>query len=75
MGDLLIRGISQATHEQLKARAQAAGVSLQTYVARILERSAAMPTLPDWLAQLDELPRHRQVSGAAAVRDARDELP
>jgi hypothetical protein len=75
MGDLLIRGITPETHEELKRRAQAAGVSLQAYVARLLERSTAVPPLSDWLSQLDELPRHRGVSGATAVREARDELP
>ena len=33
------------------------------------------PALPDWLSHLEELPRHRGVSGATAVREARDELP
>ena len=75
MGDLLIRGLTPETHEELKRRAQDAGVSLQTYVARLLERSTAVPALPDWLNQLDELPRHRDVSGATAVREAREELP
>lgn len=74
MGDLLIRGISPATHDELKRRAQEAGVSLQTYVARLLERSTAVPPLTDWVEQLEDLPRHRSVSGATAVRDARDEL-
>ncbi len=74
MGDLLIRGISPETHDELKRRAQAAGVSLQIYVARLLERSTAIPPLIDWVEQLDDLPRHRSVSGANAVRDARDEL-
>lgn len=75
MGDLLIRGISSDTHEALKRRAQDAGVSLQTYVARLLERSIAIPPLAEWLERLDDLPEHRGISGAAAVRDARDELP
>lgn len=75
MGDLLIRGISPETHDELKRRAQEAGVSLQSYVARLLERSMTVPSLADWLGQLDELPRHRGVSGATAVRQARDELP
>ncbi len=75
MGDLLIRGLAPETHEELKRRAQVAGVSLQSYVAQLLERSTAVPALPDWLSQLDELPRHRGVSGATAVREARDELP
>lgn len=43
MGDLLIRGLAPETHEELKRRAQDAGVSLQTYVARLLERSTAVP--------------------------------
>jgi hypothetical protein len=75
MGDLLIRGLAPETHEELKRRAQEAGVSLQTYVARLLERSTAIPALTDWLSQLDELPRHRSVSGATTIREARDELP
>lgn len=75
MGDLLIRGISSETHDELKRRAQDAGVSLQAYVARLLERSTAVPSLADWVGQLDELPRHPGVSGAAALRDTRDELP
>lgn len=75
MGDLLIRGLAPETHEELKRRAQDAGVSLQTYVARLLERSITVPPLADWLSGLDELPRHRTASGAAAVREACDELP
>ena len=75
MGDLLIRGISPETHDELKRRAQEAGVSLQTYVARLLERSTAVPSIADWLDQLEQLPRHPSLSGAAAVREARDELP
>jgi hypothetical protein len=75
MGDLLIRGISPETHDELKRRAQQAGVSLQAYVARLLERSTAVPPITEWLGELDELPRHRGVSGAAAVREARHELP
>lgn len=74
MGDLLIRGISPEAHDELKRRAQDAGVSLQAYVARLLERSTALPSLSDRVGQLDDPPRHPGVSGAAARRDARDEL-
>lgn len=75
MGDLLIRDISPETHAELKRRAHDAGVSLQSYVARLLERSTAVPPVTDWLDQLEQLPRHRDLAGAAAVREARDELP
>lgn len=74
MGDLLVRGLSPETHDELKRRARDAGVSLQTYVAGLLERSAAVPSLSDWLGQLEELRGHRGVSGATAVREAREEL-
>ena len=75
MGDLLIRDLSPETHAELKRRAKEAGMSLQTYVARLLERSTAVPPVADWLDRLEQLPRHRGLTGAAAVREARDELP
>lgn len=50
-------------------------MSLQSYVSQMLERSTSTPTLADWLQELEELPRHAEVSGADAVREARDELP
>lgn len=75
MGDLLIRDLDPATHDELKRRAHAAGLSLQSYVAQLLERSTAVPPVTDWLDQLEQLPRHHAISGAAAVAEARDELP
>lgn len=51
MGDLLIRDLSPETHAELRRRAQDAGMSLQTYVARLLERSTAVPPVADWLGR------------------------
>jgi hypothetical protein len=75
VGDLLIRDLPTRTQEELKRRAEQAGMSLQGYVARLLERSTTTPTLEDWLRGLDDLPRHAGVSGAEVVRAVRDELP
>lgn len=75
MGDLLIRDLPDATHDELKRRAAAAGMSLQAYVTDLLEQHATKPTLKEWLRELDELPRHPEISGAEAVRAAREELP
>lgn len=75
MGDLLIRDLSASTHEELKRRADLSGMSLQAYVAQLLERSAETPSLHEWLRGLDDLPAHRDTSGAEVVRAARDELP
>lgn len=75
MGDLLIRDLPPSTHQELKRRAEQAGMSLQAYVAQLLERSVSTPSLDDWLRGLDELPRHPGVSGADVMRAVRDELP
>jgi plasmid stability protein len=75
MGDLLIRDLPADTHAELKRRAERAGMSLQSYVTKMLEQSTSQPTIADWLAGLDDLPRHVNVSGSDAVREARDELP
>lgn len=75
MGDLLIRDLPPDMHSELKRRAEQAGMSLQSYVTRMLAESTSRPTVEDWLAGLDDLPRHAGISGAQAVREARDELP
>lgn len=75
MGDLLIRDLSPRTHDELKRRADQAGMSLQAYVAALLDRSTSTPSLGDWLRGLQEVPRHPDVSGAEVMRTVRDELP
>lgn len=75
MGDLLIRDLPASTHEELKRRAEKAGMSLQAYVAQLLEQSTATPSLAEWLRGLEDLPTHPDVSGAEVMRAVRDELP
>jgi hypothetical protein len=75
MGDLLIRDLPDSTHTELKRRAEHAGMSLQAYITKILERDTAAPALDEWLRRLDQLPRHRDLYGAEVIRAARDELP
>jgi hypothetical protein len=75
MGDLLIRDLPASTHEELKRRAELAGMSLQVYVAQLLEQSTATPSLNEWLRGLEDLPTHPDVSGAEVMRTVRDELP
>lgn len=75
MGDLLIRDLPAPTHEELKRRAEESGMSLQAYVTTVLERHTATPSVEQWLARLEELPRHPEISGSEIIRAARDELP
>lgn len=75
MSDLLIRNLDETTHAELKRRAEQAGMSVQAYVSRLLAEHAARPSLSDWLRRLDELPHHPNISGAATIHAAREELP
>lgn len=75
MGDLLIRDLPPQTHAELKRRAQKSGMSLQAYVAQLLDQHTATPALDDWLRRIEDLPRHPEISGAATIRAARDDLP
>lgn len=75
MSDLLIRDLPASTHEELKRRAEEAGMSLQAYVTRVLDRHTATPSVREWLARLEELPRHVEISGAETIRAAREDLP
>ncbi|MDQ3781486.1 MAG: hypothetical protein M3349_00920 [Actinomycetota bacterium] len=75
MADLLIRDLDPAVHEELRRRADEAHVSLQAYVSRLLGQHAGRSTIAQWLRGLDDLARHPDVSGAAALRDARGDLP
>ena len=43
--------------------------------AHVLERDTATPGLDEWLQRLDELPRHRDLSGAEVIQAVRDKLP
>lgn len=44
-----IRNLDEATHRELVRRADAAGMSLRSYVIEVLHRHAALPTLQEWL--------------------------
>ena len=72
MADLLIRNVDATTHDELKRRAAAEGLSVQQYVARVLVAHTSRPSLHEWLRRLDELaPVDANVSGADAVAVAR----
>ena len=74
MVDLLIRNVDAQTHDELKQRAAAEGLSVQQYVARVLTAHTSRPSMQEWLRRLDELaPAHTNASGADAVAAARAE--
>lgn len=74
MADVLIRGLDDHTHGELKRRSEAAGMSMQQYIARLLSAHVQRPTQEHWLEQLNAL-RPVDASGAEAVEAARSEVP
>lgn len=74
MADVLIRGLDEHTHGELKRRSEAAGMSMQQYIAKLLSEHVQRPTQAHWLERLTAL-RSVEASGAEAVEAARSELP
>jgi len=48
-------------------------MSLQAYVTRVLEDHTAVSSLDGWLQGLEDLPPHPDASGAASIREVRDD--
>jgi hypothetical protein len=72
MKNVLIRDLSDETHQELLRRAQERGQSLQQYLAAELTRLAMSPTLDDVLRRI-EARRGGRVGLRQAVADLTDE--
>lgn len=71
---LHIRGVPDDVHATLARRAESQGTSLTAYVTEVLEEHCVLPTMDEWLEELDSLtPVGGATSGADAVRCAREE--
>jgi plasmid stability protein len=54
--DMHIRDLDEATHRELVRRAEAAGVSLSTYVIDVLREHTALPSVDQWLDEMRAAP-------------------
>ncbi len=63
MADILIRGVEPAVHERLKARAAAAGQTLQAYLHDLLRGEVDDDAIGRWYANV----RDRRRSAGVAV--------
>ena len=73
MAVIQIRGVSEAAHRRLKARAALAGQSLSEYLRVEIEHLAALPTLDEIL---DRVAGREPVGGepaAESIRRGREE--
>jgi plasmid stability protein len=67
-----IRNMPDDMHRTLKARAAAQGLSLSDYMLQELRKSAEVPTIQEWLAQVKKRAPVTPFSTEEAVRAERD---
>lgn len=53
MPSVLIRSVPDETHERLKQKASAEGMSLQAFLVRVLESEAKKPIRGEWAAEVE----------------------
>jgi len=71
-----VRDVPNQVHAILAERAAARGMSLRAYVVEVLTAHVALPTVGEWLAEVESLPPASNAdpaaAGLAAERDERD---
>ena len=72
MPNVQIRGVPDETHRRLKSQAALAGQSLNEYLLAQLTEIASLPTMPELIARIRELPPYDGPSVAALIREDRD---
>jgi hypothetical protein len=74
--DMNVREVPDQVHAILARRAAARGMSLRAYVVEVLTAHAALPTVDEWLAEVESLPpasnTDSAVAALAAEREERD---
>ena len=73
--NLQIRGVPVALREKVRARAAKKGQTMSQYVTEVLQRETAHLSLDEWLdlVRRNRIPVHGGMTGAEAVREAREE--
>lgn len=67
-----IRGVPDDVHRRLKSQAALAGQSLNEYLLAQLGEIARLPTIPELIARIRELPPYDGPSLAELIREDRD---
>lgn len=77
MANLQVKNIPDDVHAQLRARAAAEGRTLSELVATLLRREMALPSMSEWLVELDDVierhPVHADIDVPALLDEVRGE--
>jgi hypothetical protein len=71
MSAIQVKNVSPELHAQLRARARAEGRSLSDYVLDVLRRDLSLPTMREWLGQLEQDEPVTNISSEQIVRTIR----
>ena len=58
MSNLQVKNLDGTLHEELRARAAAAGATISDYVLELIRRDLRTPSRRSWLSSAAALPRH-----------------
>jgi hypothetical protein len=77
VGSVQVKNVDEDTHELLRERAAAAGVTLGEYVLELIRKDLRKPSRAEWLTRLRALPpagisHEEMLSGLDAQRAERD---
>lgn len=73
MPDMLIRNVPEKVQDVLKQRAKGAGMSVQSYVLKLLEEHTERMTMREWLDMVAKRPEIPGVDAAPLIREVREE--
>ena len=73
MATLQVKNLSDALHDELRTRAAEEGTTLSELVTRMIRRELAVPSMQQWLAELDLVPAHAAVDSVGVLDEVRAE--
>lgn len=71
MANLQIKDLPEELHDELRRRARKEGLSIRTYLLRLIESDQALPTRAEWWERIRSR-RHVDIGGAVADLVAAD---
>lgn len=58
MSNVQVKNLDESLHDELRARASAAGATISDYVLELIRRDLRTPSRRSWLTSAAALPRH-----------------
>jgi plasmid stability protein len=74
VANLQVKNLPDDLHDELRARAAREGRTLSELVASLLRREMALPSMSDWLAELEDVVEQHPVDADVDVPALLDEV-